>query len=66
MRSKNTAFLVLGTCAIVTIGFFVVPPITKKVSTKIYKVNLKTEEIDFNNLGPEIVKTETIANGEEA
>ena len=54
-KFRNVLILVSG--VILTIfGFIFIPPLLKKYETKIYKTKLKKEEIDFNNMGPEIVK----------
>ena len=38
------------------LGIIVIPPLLKKYGVKLYKSSAKKEEIDFDNLGPEIVK----------
>ncbi len=45
-------FLVIG---LFVIGILFIPKLVKKTSNKIYK-NMKKEEIDFDNMGPKIVK----------
>ena len=42
--------------AIAAIGFAVIPSLVRKYSNKIYKNSARKEEIDFDNLGPEIIK----------
>lgn len=42
--------------AVTVIGFLVIPPLMKKYSNKLYKSSLKKDEIDFDKMGPEIVK----------
>lgn len=66
MKSRTTVYWVLGTCAFAAVGLFVVPQITMKISAKMYKANIQKEEVDFNNLGPEIVKKDTTAEEEDA
>lgn len=60
MKSKNDTYgkvlLVLFGVALTVVGFIVIPPLLKKYTNKMYKVSLKKEEIDFDNMGPEIVK----------
>ena len=46
----------IGSLVLVAIGFTVVPYYINKYGNKIYKSFLKREVIDFDNLGPEIVK----------
>jgi hypothetical protein len=41
--------------SLTVIGFLVIPKVINKYSQKIYKRNLKADEIDFENMGPEIV-----------
>lgn len=60
MKSKNDTYgkvlLVLFGVALTVVGFIVIPPLLKKYTNKMYKASLKKEEIDFDNMGPEIVK----------
>ena len=46
----------IGIIVVVLIGVFVIPPIVKRLSNLLYKSSLDKDEIDFDNLGPEIVK----------
>ena len=55
MNSNKSLWLVLGVLAVAGVGFIVVPPLLRKNSNKLYKASNKNEEIDFDNLGPEIV-----------
>lgn len=41
--------------ALTVAGFLVIPPLIKKYGNKTYKKSLNTEEIDFDDMGPEIV-----------
>ena len=54
----SAALVVSGTVALSVVGIAVLPPLLKKCSNKIYKVLVKKDEIDFENLGPEIVRKE--------
>ena len=56
MNSKKTIYWVLGAIAITVVGIIVIPPLLKKCGVKLYRSSAKSEEIDFDNLGPEIVK----------
>lgn len=56
MSSGKTLCWVLGAIAITVVGIIVIPPLLKKYGVKLYKSSAKKEEIDFDNLGPEIVK----------
>lgn len=64
MNSNKTILWMVGFMALVAVGIFVIPPLMKKYSNKLYKKSLKKDEIDFDNLGPEIVKTEDVQKGE--
>ena len=55
-KKKNRALWVVGSIALTVVGFIVIPPIIDKVSTKAYKLSVQSEEIDIENLEPEIVK----------
>ena len=55
-KKKNRALWVVGSIALTVVGFIVIPPIIGKVSTKAYKLSVQSEEIDIENLEPEIVK----------
>ena len=57
--SKLSAALVLtGTAALTIAGAIIIPPLLRKYGNKLYKSSIKNEEIDFDNLGPEIVRKE--------
>lgn len=58
MSTEKTIYWIIGIAAVTVIGFLVIPPLMKKYSNKIYKSSLKKGEIDFDNMGPEIVKKE--------
>lgn len=48
----------IGIVSVVGISVYLISPLLKKVNNKMYKERLKKEKIDFDNLGPEIVKVE--------
>ena len=56
MDSNKTLWWVLGFLALAVVGAVVIPPLMRKYSNKLYKASNKKEDIDFDNLGPEIVK----------
>ena len=58
MNTQKTVYWVIGVVAVTAIGFLIIPPLMKKYSNKIYKSSLKNDDIDYDNLGPEIVKKE--------
>lgn len=53
--SANKVFMVVGVVSLTIAGFIVISPLIEKYSNKMYKNSLKKEEIDFDNMGPEIV-----------
>jgi hypothetical protein len=58
---KRTQLIwIAGSVALLAVGVFVVPKILKKATAKVYKNS--QPELDFDNMGPEIVKKE---NSEE-
>ena len=44
--------------ALTVAGFLVIPPLIKKYVNKTYKKSLSTDDIDFDDMGPEIVPVE--------
>lgn len=63
MKSKkglsDAILCALVSVVLTVIGFTVIPPLLKKYTTKLYKSSLKKDEIDFDGMGPVIVKKET-------
>ncbi len=41
--------------AIVIVGIIVISPLIDKLSSKLYKSSLENEDLDFDDMGPEIV-----------
>ena len=58
MSIRKTIYWIIGTVAVTTVGFLVIPPLMKKYSNKLYKFSLKKDNIDFENMGPEVVEKE--------
>lgn len=56
MNARKTVFQIIGIVATTVIGFLMIPPLMKVCENKIYKASLKTDKIDYENMGPEIVK----------
>lgn len=55
-KSKGKkALIIAGGIALTVAGFIVIPPLLDKYANKAYKSSLKKEEIDFDDMGPEIV-----------
>ena len=55
-KKKNRVLWVVGSVVLAAVGFIIIPPIINKVSAKAYKHSVQSEEIDIENLEPEIVK----------
>lgn len=64
-EDKHKVALIIGGIAITAIAFVVVPPIINTISRKLYRAQSSTKDIDFDNLGPEIVKKSDTNEGEE-
>lgn len=61
MKKKSTMekiLIILGAATLMVVGFMVIPKLIDKCSKKLYKASLKNEEIDFDNMGPEIIPNE--------
>jgi len=58
MKKKLSSKLwwLVGSVTLTIVGFIIVPPLITIVSNKVYKMMTSTDKIDFENLGPEIVK----------
>lgn len=56
-RAKK-ALVVLCGAALTVAGFIVIPPLIDKYAIKAYKASLKKEDINFDDMGPEIVPNE--------
>lgn len=55
-KSIGGTILFIATGAALTVaGFVLIPPLLQKYSNKVYKTSLKRENIDFDNMGPEII-----------
>ncbi len=57
MKIKNVLMLI-GCAALTIAGFIIIPKLIKKYSRKVYKKSLEDEEIDFDDMGPEIIPNE--------
>ncbi len=63
-RCGKVVWFVVGS-ALTVVGFVVIPPLIKKYGSKAYKKSLDAEDIDFDNMGPEIVPFEDETKEEE-
>lgn len=53
-RCSKVAWYVVGG-ALTVAGFILIPPLIKKYGDKVYKKSLNTDDVDFDEMGPEIV-----------
>ena len=57
--------MIAGGIALTVVGFVVIPLLHKKLTNKAVKKSYKSENIDFDNLGPEVVHKGTMKGGYE-
>lgn len=57
-KRKRKVLWCVGSVFLAVIGFVVIPVIISRYGNKVYKSSLKREQINFDDLGPEIVKKE--------
>lgn len=55
-KRKQKVMRVIGSIVLSIIGFIVIPSIINKYGIKVYKHSMKKGKVDFDNLGPKIVK----------
>lgn len=57
-RKKRASQILLFIAGMVTtiVGFIIIPTFIDQFGKKLYKASLKSEEIDFDSMGPEIVR----------
>lgn len=58
----KSTFMFIGGIALAVTSMITLQPLIKKYSAKLYKASLKKDPIDFDNLGPELVKADTREN----
>lgn len=63
-RCGKAVWFVAGS-VLTVVGFVVIPSLIKKYGNKAYKKSLDAEDIDFDNMGPEIVPFEDETKEEE-
>lgn len=63
-RCGKMKWFVIGS-ALTLVGFIIVPPLIKKYGNKVYKKSLDTDDIDFDDMGPEIDPFEEETKEEE-
>lgn len=64
-KCKKKLPLIIGGVALTAVAFVVVPPIINKVSRKVYRAQNDTSDIDFDNLGPEVVRKDQTGQDED-
>ena len=57
-KKESKIWWLVGGVVVTTVGFIVIPPLYRKLTNKVAKMSSSTKDIDFNNLGPEIVKND--------
>lgn len=62
---KEKLPLIIAGVVLTAVAFVVIPPIINKVSRKVYRAQNDTSDIDFENLGPEVVRKEQVSQDEE-
>lgn len=55
-KKKSKLPLIVGGIALTAVAFVVVPPIINEVSRKVYRKTSDTSDIDFDEMGPEVVR----------
>jgi hypothetical protein len=63
-KGKKILFVV-GGIALTAAAFVVIPPAINKVSRKVYRAQNDTSDIDFDNMGPEVVRKEQDTQDED-
>lgn len=58
MSTRKPICRIIGIIVLMAVGFLAIPPLMEKYSNKIYKFSLKKDNIDFENIGPEVVNKE--------
>lgn len=56
-KSGKIVWFAIGSVLTVA-GFLIIPPLIQKYGNKAYKKSLDTDDIDFDDMGPEIVPFE--------
>ena len=63
MKSDKSFWRIIGVLAAVAVSFLVIVPLVQKFSDKLYKKCERKKEIDFDNLGPEVVRKNEYEEG---
>lgn len=64
-KTKKKLLVLIGGAAITFVSLTVIPGIVNKVARKVYRAQNDTSDIDFDNLGPEIVHKDQDVQNEE-
>lgn len=62
---KDKLPLIVAGVVLTVVAFVVIPPIINKASRKVYRLQNDTSDIDFENMGPEVVRKEQTVQSEE-
>ena len=57
-EEKKKKHPVIRFLLLAAVGFMVIPKLTNNISNEMYQRKDTTDEIDFENMGPDIVKRE--------
>ena len=66
MNRKKKICRAIGIVAITAVGIIVIPPIIEELTNRFYKCSVKNEIVDYDNMGPEIIKKENIDEEDNA
>lgn len=61
----NAVLFAAAGIALTVAGLAFIPPLIEKYGNKLYKASLRNDEIDFENMGPEVVPHKAITEEEE-
>lgn len=64
MSVKKGVLLAIGVLTLTAVGFIILPPLLRDFSSSLYKATGTKKGIDFESLGPEIVRKSDAAKGE--
>lgn len=54
--TEKKMLIIVGGIILTIVGFILVPPLMKKYSNKLYRSRIDSDDIDFDSMGPEIVR----------
>lgn len=54
--TQKKMLIIVGGIILTVVGFMIIPPLMEKYSNKLYKSRINSDDIDFDSMGPEIVR----------